>query len=223
MKTLRLAVMPLILAALAGCSSEPTGTAPDQLIAQVVSGFSPGSGESQVRDISELNRAAISGLTAPLLLVEMPQVEVATTVLQASVQGKHVTWGSADGGAVVLNSGVLFATRGVGWDLLSAETRPVEQHLAARRSGSYSRAYRHLDGLDRIVVTDVTCSLQNRGPVTIEVLERRHSTTRFDESCSGGGEQFVNSYWIGGDGTLWKSTQWVSPRVGQAVLQRLIR
>ncbi|WP_193140408.1 YjbF family lipoprotein [Meridianimarinicoccus sp. MJW13] len=210
---------------LAGCSSEPTGQAPDQLLAQVTESlFSSGNREaSEVRDISELTRAAIADVTIPLILFELPDQGVATTLKVWYQDGAFIYWRSADGGSLILDDGVIFATRGIGWDLMAAETRQTAALVRQGRGAEYSRSYRHLDGLNQMIVRDMTCRFQRAGSETIVVLERRHAVTRFEESCQDGTLAFTNLYWAGSDGFLWKSRQWIGEKLGSATIQRLIR
>lgn len=215
----------VVLTILAGCSSEPTGTTPDQLLGDIARDIGPRSaGEAgNVRDISELNRAAIAGVSQPLALLTIPDVEVATTVTVGARKGNVVTWRSADGGAVLLDGPVLFATRGVGFDLLSAETQELRVLLNAGRGGTVTRRYRHLDGLDQIQITDFTCQLTRRGQERIVILERSHLVTRFDERCQAESVSIENTYWLDAGGFPWKSRQWLGPVPGYLTFERLVR
>ncbi|MEV8465927.1 YjbF family lipoprotein [Fluviibacterium sp. DFM31] len=223
-RALRFCAVGLVFG-LAGCSSEPTGQAPDQLLAQVTGSlFSSGNREtSEVRDISELNRAAIADVAIPLILFELPEQGVATTLKVWYEDGAFVYWRSADGGSVIVDDGVVFATRGIGWDLMAAETRQTAALIRQGRGGGYSRSYRHLDGLNQMIVRDMSCRLERAGSETIVVLERRHPVIRYEETCQDETLAFTNTYWAGSDGFLWKSRQWIGAKLGSATIQRLIR
>ena len=209
---------------LAACSSEPTGTAPDQLLGQVASNILPRNGPAPgARDISELTRSAIAGVTEPLTLITVPDVNVATTVVLAARKGNVETWRAADGGSLLLDGPVLFATRGIGQDLLAAETSGLRQMLQAGRSGTLTRDLRHLDGLDQIRITHFQCTLARDGAERIVILDRPHDVTRFRETCRAGELEINNTYWLDRGGFAWKSRQWVGQALGYMVIERLVR
>lgn len=210
---------------LSGCDSNDVTSSSVQLIGETLADrISPKDSETQGRDLSELTRAAISGVAAPFALAEIPKIDAAATVSVAATKGSAVTW--VGGGAVTMTfiGPVLFSTRGVGPDLLTAETAPLTSLLNANRNGSLQRSLRHLDTQGRIVITDLTCSVTALGSTSIEILERNHQTRKFSEDCTGpDGLSLANVYWLGSDGTPWQSRQWISEEAGYLDFQRLVR
>ena len=57
----------------------------------------------------------------------------------------------------------------------------------------------------------------------IEIVERQHDTTRVEETCFGPQGSIANTFWIGADGTIWKSKQWISPGLGYMETELLVR
>jgi hypothetical protein len=175
---------------------------------------------------------ATAGFTQPLLLARLESGVTAGLTPAASNRG-YITWQTQDGIALIGRGDVLAGTRGLGADLLSAETEPVLLALAAGRGDRYRRALRRLDGEGRILVQDYRCELTLGPAETVVVLGRAHATRRSTETCrpvaesdpetpaAYRAEPFVNTYNVG-DGTIWRSRQWIGPAVGYLVLERVI-
>lgn len=213
------------LVALTACSSDPTGTSPNQLMYDVFSkGVKAPADGSASKDISQLTRAAISEVDFPLILITIPETEAASTITITALKGDIVTWVSVDRVGVIFDGPVLFGTRGIGPDLLTAEAAPLRALLSSGKSGSITRAYRHLNGLDQIDTLTFQCEVSPAGSETIVVLERSHATRKVQENCvSADGFAIENVYWLGSDNTLWKSKQWVSLQTGYMITERLVK
>lgn len=137
-----------------------------------------------------------------------------------------VTWQAGDASTLSEAGGVLTGTRGLGQDLYTAETAPV---LAAMRGDGpmvYTRRYRHLDGLDQIVVTRFDCHLADAGPERITVFGQAYATRRFQETCRSGTDRIENTYWRDTDNfsysVMRRSRQWVGTDLGYILLERVI-
>lgn len=175
---------------------------------------------------------AAAGVTQPFLVARLESGLTAGLFPAASNRG-YITWETQDGIALIGRGDVLAGTRGLGGDLLSAETEDVVQALAAGRSDRYRRVLRRLDGEGLILVQDYACDLVLGPSETVVVLGRAHGTRRSTETCrpvaepdpetpaAYRAEPFVNTYNVG-DGTIWRSRQWVGPAVGHLVLERVI-
>lgn len=229
MRRRRLSLISALVAAaaLAGCTNDPSGIGPQRELREVVGRFvaertgQPAPGN---RSIDELTRAAIAGRTRPLILARVPSTDSAATMGLTAVNNGVQSWQSGTEATVMLDGPVLFATRGLGLDLLSAETAGLAAALASGRPGERSRTYRYLDELSEIVAVRYQCRLSVAGPETITVLERRHATTRYAETCRGpGGTTIRNEFWLGADGTPWRTRQWIGPGLGYLGTERLIR
>lgn len=173
-----------------------------------------------------------AGFAQPLLVARLESGVTAGLTPAASNRG-FITWQTQDGIALIGRGDVLAGTRGLGADLLSAETEPVLLALAAGRSDRYRRTLRRLDGEGRILVQDYACELALGPAETVVVLGRAHPTRRSAETCrplsepspetppAYRAEPFANTYNVG-DGTIWRSRQWVGPALGHIVLERVI-
>ena len=175
---------------------------------------------------------AAAGITQPFLIATLPGGEAAGLVPATANRGR-IVWVTEDGITLTGRGGVLFSTRGLGGDLLSAETEALVLALAAGREARYRRVLRRLDGEGLILRQPYDCTLTLGPREVVTVVGRRHDTRRSTETCrpvfapdpttpaAYAAVPFVNTYNVG-DGTIWLSRQWVGPTVGHLRLERVI-
>lgn len=166
--------------------------------------------ELNPRDV--LTREFIEGLDNDLLLVDVFDREATATLLRAGQNGSRVTWISPDGISVTLDRGVIVATRGLGADLMAADSSGLRAVL--RGAGSGQLVLETLDGLDQVVREVFDCSVTDRTPDPVTIFERRFATTKVEVTCNNDERAFANNFWIDGNGTIWKSQQFVTPGLG---------
>ena len=155
----------------------------------------------------------------PVLAALVEATKAAGTLSVIGTNGAHETWRSADGIGLTFDRGVLFATRGLGADLYTAETGPV---LAAWPGGTYARTLRHLDGENRVIATQLDCRLTDQGATEIDAGGQRYAVRHAVETCSAAGLPAIrNDYWRAPDGTMRQSRQWIAPAAGHVTLQQI--
>lgn len=155
----------------------------------------------------------------PVLAALVEATKAAGTLSVIGTNGSHETWRSADGIGLTFDRGVLFATRGLGADLYTAETAPV---LDAWPSGTYGRSFRHLDGENQVIVTRLACVLADQGATDIDAGGQRHAVRHAVETCRASGLADIrNDYWREADGTMRQSRQWIAPALGHVTVQRI--
>lgn len=163
--------------------------------------------------------ASLAATGQPLMLALIEATRATGSLAPLGTNGTHETWASPDGVGLTFDQGILFATRGLGADLLTAETAPL---LAAWPAGSYTRTLRHLDGENRIVATRLSCTLADMGQTEIDVAGTQRLVRHAVETCAAGGFPDIrNDYWREA-GIVRQSRQWVSPALGHVTLQRLV-
>ncbi|MGB0660459.1 MAG: YjbF family lipoprotein [Mangrovicoccus sp.] len=206
---------------LAGCSSnvfEPGGsdlfTGAIQAVIQVF-------GERP--DVTQLTTGQFAQFDVPVILVTLEDGVTFATAIPLGQNKNMVTWITGDGKSVMLKDGVLFGTRGLINDLMTAETDLVDRQLSSRQAGEYTRAFRFLAGDESITVDRFYCELTNDGQVSRRILDVTRSTTQWRELCFGinTDTEFENFYWLGGDGTIWDSRQWAGPYQGGIQIQTI--
>ncbi|WP_171060695.1 YjbF family lipoprotein [Poseidonocella sp. HB161398] len=172
-----------------------------------------------------VTRETVERAGRPLILIDVPVTGDQATAIAFGRNGNAETWITRNGVTFTLKGGALFSTRGLGPDLLSATTAGIETALPQRASAKYARDLRFIGGDESIQKFRFYCELVNEGPEDRVVLQLRHSTTRMRESCYAleGSRSFTNLYWVGSDGMLWDSRQWVSEMAQYVTIQRLHR
>ncbi len=155
----------------------------------------------------------------PVLLATLPQRGTQVVFVEDTRNGDSVSWLSPSNEAIVLQGGVLIATRAAGGDLISADVRDVRAALAGA-PGPAERIHRYLDGENHIAVHAYICDY-SRAPDVAEAYFRQLEVTRVDERCTGPQESFENHYWIAGSGEVVRSEQWIGAAVGSLIYERL--
>lgn len=145
---------------------------------------------------------------ARLLVVTLEEAGVSSFAAESQTSGDVVTFSTLDGITFSFREGVLVATRGLGFDLMSADASGLRPLLAT--GGTYRREHRYLDGDERIASRVFTCEV-TPGP---EVRE----------ACRGGGIDFENTYVPAStSGMFALSRQWVGPERGPLIARDISR
>lgn len=214
----------LALALLAGCGSERGGVGGILLGAAqglITAGRdAPGAGAAG-DPRAGLTPEVLDQLGQPVLLAALPARGVTGAATAVATNGPHVTWRSTDNITLSFRDGVLNATRGLGGDLMSAD---LDEPLAAIRGGGAGpavRVHRYLDAENQEVVRSYVCRYEHRGARRIGLAGRVRAVREVRESCQGLEGGFDNAYWLGGDGTVWKSNQWIGPLPGMLRVELL--
>ncbi|MCF2906224.1 YjbF family lipoprotein [Octadecabacter sp. CECT 8868] len=166
-----------------------------------------------------LTRDYIEAQETNMLRVSIIDREATGLIFEVGRNGDKVTWNSPDGLSFVLEAGVLVATRGLGDDVMGSDVSSVK--AALRSGGSYLRTIDFLDGLGQIERSVYQCRMDNVRTEALTIFERTYTTTVMEELCTGETHSFKNTYWRGGNGTIWQSRQWISAGVGYVGYQKL--
>ena len=227
----------LALAGLAACSSgtlreQQSGEASVIRLAGILGDALRGRDRDPAPFTVTRAQLAAAGVTQPFLVARL-ESGVTAGLLPAAANRGFIVWQTEDGIALLDRGGVLAGTKGLGGDLLSAETETLVRLLAAGREGRYRRVLRRLGGEGLVARQPYDCTLAQGEATVVTVLGRRHATRRHVETCrpleeaaptvapAFRPEPFTNEYHVG-DGTIWVSRQWVGPAVGYLRLERVI-
>jgi hypothetical protein len=184
----------------------------------------PGQGGATADPRTGLTRAALEARGQPLLYASVPEMGTAALLGLSGRNGDVVTWRTPDNVSLSFAEGVLTATRGLGPDLMTAETEGTRALLAGRGAADdHVLRHSYLDGENRRQIRDYQCRSSGREPETITIAGTRHAVTRVAETCRADGLEFTNTYWRGADGVIWKSLQWIGPDIGHLRTERLSR
>lgn len=232
----------LVLALLAGCGpiysyssapaiAQPPAQAPTQAaptrpgLRALVASVNPFRREAELpapQDI--LTPEVLARATTPLLLMQYED-RVGWALFQPIVQnGDVLTWLSDSGESLSFDSeGMLQATRGLGRDLMTADTAPITRFLGqGRRQGTdLLRVQEFLDAQNTVLRMAYICDVTDAGVAPRRLLNATPRLRELRETCTGGdGREFTNLYWLDPvTGLLRGSTQWVSPENGRVTLE----
>lgn len=141
---------------------------------------------------------------APLLVATLDQKNLASILIERARNRDLVTYFTPDDISVTLKHGVLVGTRGLGFDLMTADVDEVRPGLQGKVQQAV-RIHRYLDGEDQIVIRSFVCDYQGQ-------QQRR-------ETCFGDGFEIENTYQLDGSGEILSSRQWISPEQGYITLE----
>ena len=182
-------------------------------------------GEAPAQFTATRASLAQAGITAPVLVAQMPNAGISVGLLEYGSNRGVTIWRSLDGNTISTASGLIRNTRGFGTDVHSFETDAVVHALSRGQAAEYTRLFRALDGEGQLHAVRLYCTLSPEGRETVDVLGRSYETHRFRESCHAEDREtpvFTNTYWQGNSGEIWKSRQWAGPELGYADLERVI-
>lgn len=165
-----------------------------------------------------LNRIATTGKAG--LLVTVPSLGQTTVMIVEQQNGPFRTFRGANNTAVTLKSGIVTETRGMGVDLMAQAMAQPESGLFT--TGSFpkevARVQRHLDGENHLLSAEFLCVIERKGSEDITIIDRKHATTLFEETCRNSNRAFLNRYWVA-SGTVWQSQQSISTVSGHMISQ----
>ena len=136
--------------------------------------------------------------------------------------GKINTWRNAANSQIVLDNGVLIATRGAGNDLGSALVTSVVESVKKRMAVSGPHVL-YVNGLDnQPTEIKLECKMEVLGQTRIEIVGHSHNVIYLQEHCISSIGSVTNDYWVDSvDSTVWQSRQWAGPSVGYLKLRVL--
>lgn len=172
---------------------------------------------------SRLSRAQLDTFGEPLLLAGVADLGTAATLIPAERQGGVETWETGDGVQLSFRDGVIVATRGLGFDLMSADADAAIAAIGGSGSPEYDRFASYLDGNEQVVLTALRCRITGRAADPVTIVGDTHDTIRVEEQCFTPDSDYRNLYWIDRDGTIWRSRQWIGPGAGTLTTDLLIR
>lgn len=178
----------------------------------------PGSGQRVPPDL-----ASLAAYDAPIMRAEIAGTGTQATLTPWGQNGDTVTWGSETGISLAFQDGVLVSTRGLTGDLMSADIGATRAALRGGVRTDYTTFASYLDDNGETVFRSFVCSLDAGLTERLALAAVTVQAVRFDEVCASLTGQHTNSYWVGGDGTMWRSQQWIGDAAGYLVTDRLVK
>ncbi|MBC7144096.1 MAG: YjbF family lipoprotein [Thioclava marina] len=215
------------LGLLAGCSNHDSagvqegrsvgGTMVKSAFGKILPGKKADAAPAAPSDPASLAAAALQSIQGPVILVTFEAGNASTVGAMRGENGAMRTYQTPDARAFILRDGLLAGTRGLGRDLMSADTSAAGALIHARKAGTAKRTFRYLDGDGAERPLPVTCTIQPAGMVDQGGISARQVAER----CEGSGVTLDLSYLVDGNGTILASRQWIGPALGYVAIQQL--
>jgi hypothetical protein len=218
----------LALAALTGCSSRGPNPIVEEAFDEL-QGFwtneaaatPPGTPPPRALTRADIESADVAAIWARL------ESDPSPTLLYATAQnGPYVTYLSPFRQSITLLGSQITATRGLGWDLLSAWSSPNDPLARPtppdRWPAGIERSYEFPADGPRGRIETYACRFERGAVREFVILQRRHRGVEVSETCSGPAGSFENLHFAdAGSGFVWRSLQWTGPRMELIDLQVL--
>lgn len=202
---------------LAGCAGGRVNMPMSVTAAGEVVGELRGGDSADPREGLTAERAAASEV--PLLFVQVDRRNIRTILPEVERNAFGVTY-RGDGLSFTFRDGVLVATRGLGADLMAANAEALRAAFPNPAQGLV-RGHEYLEGDDSFWRLALQCELAVEGTDEVVILGNAYPYTRLVETCQGGGGQVRNDYFVGRDGQMLQTRQWIGPGIGYVVTERL--
>lgn len=225
-KTGALALAGAALLGLAGCGNDKDQLMSLNTLKQVSAELKGSIGGSkapapspqqQAAAQAQLAAAALRSLPGPVMLGTWEATGVTTVLGLQGQNGSKRSYATPDQQGVVMERGLMVATRGLGHDLQSANTGNSASLIRARRAGHSNRTHYYLDAIHQERPLPLSCDIASAGAVSAGGV----SGTQMTETCTGGGVKITNSYIVSNGGRIMASRQWIGPNAGYMALQVL--
>ncbi|NNF92663.1 MAG: hypothetical protein HKM96_14835 [Boseongicola sp.] len=204
------AILVLLVLALASCGNDPNRNNPLRL-ADV---FKGGETEGASPTPRQLAQVALTQLQEPVMLAELGDGERLALLVPLGENGSVRTWTTIDRQTIALRRGRVVATRGLGDDLMSSS--------APRPGQGGKHRLVTLNAAHEPVRTSANCRVSTEGSQVTSLASGERVTARhLVESCVAGNNTYRNEFWIGPNGQMRKSRQWLGATSGYLTLQVL--
>jgi len=217
--TARRMIAALLLAALAGCTSD--GDSSLQRIGQLasVSIF----GEEERAPQPELTRAELDQIPYATIALSF-EGGPRTFLVPLADNGGYLSYMDEGRHGLVMKGGAVTGTLGLGQDL-KAVTHHISDPIAVAMPleqwpGMVYRDYQFRQrDLGQYSVT-MACVFQPLASERIEIVEIAFDVVRVAETCTNAARKVANTYWVEPDtGFIWKSEQWLGPHLPEATVE----
>lgn len=166
-----------------------------------------------------ITRAAVDRADVAMVRMRLAAEEQAGYFLAASENDGYVTYASSFRQTLTLNGSQITATRGFGFDLLSATSSqpdPLTSPIPPGRwPSTVTRSYEFPAYAPQGRIETFTCRFEFGETREIVILEERHRGVEVSEYCSGPTGEFESLHFADiNTGFVWRSLQWTGPRQG---------
>ena len=165
---------------------------------------------------AQLTPEVVAALPGPTLLVVLERVGAISLPGQVARNGDVATFETEDAITLSLRQGLLVATRGLGFDLMSADVdEPLAAILSRADGATATRSQTYLDAENRAVRRSFACGYR-----TARSGAAGPGIVRVHETCRGRGLAFENRYDLRGTRIV-ASRQWIGPFHGHLEIEQV--
>jgi hypothetical protein len=209
-----LALLALLLAA---CSDEGVNPIVGAAL-EVANPFDEDQPETAPPPGPPVTRAAITRSDVATIRARLVADPSPTYLFAASDNGGFVTYASGLRQTLTLRGSWITASRGLGWDLLSASSSQPDPLVRPIPPGSWparvTRSYEFPADTPQGRIATYECRFEIGRAAEVVILEVLHRGVEISEYCDGPDGSFENLHFADSGGTVWRSLQWLGPRQG---------
>lgn len=169
---------------------------------------------------ADIERADVAAIQARLKSDASP-----TLMYGAASNGGFVTYSSALQQQIVLRGAQITGTRGMGTDLLASWSEGPDPLARRTPPGSWPHGVRRFYELPAIgpkgEVVSFDCHFEPPAPAEMTILQLRYQGVQIPEICDGPTGHFENLHFVDSSGSVWRSLQWVGPKMDLVDMQVL--
>ncbi|MER2510458.1 YjbF family lipoprotein [Amaricoccus sp.] len=202
---------------LAGCTNQ--GFNP--ILVEAVNAVNPWDApdEAAAAKGQPVTRAAIDKADVATIRARLVADQSPTYLFAASNNGGYVTYASSLRQTLTLRGSQVTASRGLGWDLLSATSSQPDPLTRAIPPGQWprqvTRSYEFPSITPAGQILSFTCRFEFGDVTEMVILDQRHRGVQVSETCAGPTGSFENLHFADvSTGFVWRTLQWLGPRQG---------
>ena len=172
---------------------------------------------SKENPIKIFSRQELENINYPLIEIQTNGILKQALMLPLSQRNNYFNYSSGSGQLITMNGFVVSKTNGINIELLSAEV-PKESPLLNKIEPRFwplkgNRKYSFLTHLNQITNYSFSCEFKLFEKEKITIVEIDYNLVKITENCIGDQDSFENFYWVGDDGFVWKTKQWLRDEI----------
>lgn len=164
---------------------------------------------------------ALAANPAPLILVGLESSGAVQVMAMVAENSNMRTYMTPNMQALIIRSGMLTGTKGLGHDLSVAEIESPAALIRSRQAGQARRTMRYIagDGVERPLPLE--CTITVGEGKSFSFAGTGWNATQIIEDCRGSGVNVQNSYLVTASGQIPVSRQWIGPDLGYVTIQTI--
>lgn len=170
-----------------------------------------------------VTREALKGINESLIRTITEKTNAYSFLYVAQRNGDSEIWFAPDKVSITMTSGVFTQSRGLGYDLYSADAAQMINVIrGVGQLGSSRRIHRVMDAGNQLNKIEYSCVISAVGSENVSVLGTSYVTTHYKEVCNSTSDAFTNEYWVDSKRIVRVSRQRITDGFGYIKTERLI-